>query len=83
MSRWSVTVLLAVLMGCPSIVQSQNEPKPRSQQDIIRDRERACKGLKGQAMNDCQASYVGTREEKSGNSGWRRPPNPSKRPGRE
>ena len=81
MFRLLLPFIAVALLGVAPAT-AQDDLKPRSQQDIIRERARACRGLKGQAMSDCQASYVGPRDEKAGTGGWRKPANPSRRPGR-
>jgi len=82
MSRSFTPILLVLLVVSSNATFPQDETKSRSQQDILRERARACKGLKGQAMSECQAGYVGPRDEKAGTGGWRRPPNPQRGPGR-
>lgn len=55
--------------------------KPKSQQDIIRERENACKAYKGEAHAECLNSYVGPKVK--GDRGmWKRPSNPAPKPGR-
>jgi hypothetical protein len=85
MPRVSAAMLIAALMWAPHPVVADEDsaymPKPKSQQDIIREREKACQGLKGEARNECLANYVGPPREKSGGS-WKRPPNPPREQGR-
>ena len=82
MLRLLVPLVCAALTLPPSFSYADDESRIRSQQDIIRDRARACKGMKGQAMTECQATYVGPRDEKAGTGGWRQSPNPRRTPGR-
>jgi hypothetical protein len=56
--------------------------KPRTQQDIMRERSNACRGLTGQALTECLSNYVGPREKKPPPGIWTRPPAPPKPAGR-
>lgn len=85
MARMSAAMLIAVLASAPYPVIADEDStymgKPKSQQDILREREQACQGLKGEARNECLANYVGpTREKPAGT--WKRPPNPPRAQGR-
>jgi hypothetical protein len=55
--------------------------KARTQQDIMREREQACRGLKGEARAECLANYVGPASDKPSGT-WKKPPNPPKPHGR-
>jgi hypothetical protein len=60
----------------------RRDERPRTQQDILKDSERACAGLKGEARAECLANYVGpVRDKPSGT--WKRPPNPPRPSGRQ
>lgn len=85
MPRVSVAMLIAAFACAPYPVLADDDSpytaKPKSQQDIIREREQACQGLKGEARSECLANYVGpTRDKPSG--AWKRPPNPPRPQGR-
>jgi hypothetical protein len=87
MPRVFAAMLVAALALAPCAAYPQDESaykadKPRSQQDIIREREKACQGLKGEARMECLANYVGPREEKTDRGSWKRPPNPPRPQGR-
>lgn len=60
----------------------RRDEKPRTQQDILKESERACAGLKGEARSECMANYVGPVRDKPAGS-WKRPPNPPRPSGRE
>lgn len=86
MSRFFAGILLGALVLAPCASRAQDaDPyevnKPKSQQDIIRERENACKGQKGDAHTECLNSYVGPKV-KSDRGTWKRPANPAPRPGR-
>jgi len=88
MSRALAAMLMAVFAVAPYTGRAQDESSysgsnrgGRTQQDIIREREQACSGLKGEARSECLANYVGpTRDKPSG--AWKRPPNPPRPQGR-
>ena len=85
MPRLAAVMLLSALsfpvFGARTLDGDYPDNPPRSQQDIIRDREKACKGLKGQAYSECVANYVGPKRDNP-DSGWRRPAKPAKDHGR-
>ena len=85
MSRVSAAMLIAAFACAPYPVLADDDNaymgKPKSQQDIIREREQACRDLKGDARTECLANYVGPTREKSGGA-WKRPPNPPRPQGR-
>jgi hypothetical protein len=87
MSRLVALMLLTTFAFGPRTVHAQEESgytdhPPRTQQDIIRDRENACKGLKGQAHSECVANYVGPKRDHAGGGGWKRPAHPPRSEGR-
>ena len=63
-------------------LDSDMSNKPRTQQDIMKERSSACSGLKGQALQECLANYVGRREKKPDGGSWKKPPTPPKPIGR-
>jgi len=81
MSRLAARIFIAAI-ALVADASAQDEVKSRSQHDIIRERAQACRGLKGEAMTECQANYVGPRRDRIERGGWRRPSNPSRGPGR-
>ncbi len=86
MGRIPAAMLIAAFAFAPCAGRAQDDnayraPKARSQQDILREREQACRGLKGEARSECLANYVGPMPEKP-NTGWKKPPNPPKPQGR-
>ncbi len=86
MPRVATAVLIAAFAVAPHAGRAQDDnayraPKARSQQDIMREREQACRGLKGEARTECMANYVGPVHD-SPSGGWKRPPNPPKPQGR-
>ena len=86
MSLFLARILLGALALAPCAVYAQDpDPygvnKPKSQQDILREKENACKGYKGEAHTECLNSYVGPKV-KSDRGTWKRPANPARRPGR-
>ena len=86
MSRWLTCFALTLLAAAPWAATAQDEdlfrPRgPKTQQDIIREREEACRGLTGQARTECLDSYVGPKE-RGEYRGWRQPARPRDRPGR-
>jgi hypothetical protein len=86
--RTLVLVLLgAFAMSTPNAAYAQDESsrrdeRPRTQQDILKESERACAGKKGEAYSECMANYVGPVRDKP-TSSWKRPPNPPRPSGRE
>ena len=86
MSRVFTAMLMAVLAIAPYAGRAQDEnsytgSKGRTQQDIAKEREQACRGLKGEARTECLANYVGpVRDKPSGT--WKKPPNPPRPQGR-
>jgi hypothetical protein len=86
MSRPLAILLLGTLALLPCIGHAQSgengDNPPRTQQDIIRDRDRACRGLKGEAYSECVSNYVGSRRDHPASSGWTRPSKPPKSQGR-
>ena len=88
MPRAVAAMLIAASALAPYAVRAQDDnayggggTKARTQQDIMREKEQACRGLKGEARTECLANYVGPVNEKPGGS-WKRPPNPPKPSGR-
>ena len=87
MMRVRAAMLIAALAFAPCAADADEESgarrddKPRSQQDILRESEQACKGLKGEARMECLGNYVGPTREKPGGA-WKRPPNPPRPQGR-
>ena len=86
MSRVVAAMLMAAFAFAPYAAYGQDESArrgdtPRSQQDIIREREQACRGLKGEARTECLANYVGPIHDKPSGA-WKRPPNPPRSQGR-
>jgi len=79
-------VLIAAFALVPCTAGAQEDTvnpgsKARTQQDIIRESEQACRGLKGEARAECLANYVGPLKDKPSGA-WKRPPNPPKPQGR-
>jgi len=60
---------------------ARRDERPRTQQDILKETERACAGLKGEARTECMANYVGPVRDKPAST-WKRPPNPARPNGR-
>ena len=85
MPRLSAAIFVAAFAcaPCPVLADDENPyvSKPKTQQDIIREREQACRNLKGEARSECLANYVGPSHEKSGGA-WKRPANPPRPQGR-
>ena len=88
MSRVAAAVLIAGFVLAPYAGHAQDDnayrdsgSKARSQQDLMREREQACKGQKGEARAECQANYVGPVQDKPSGA-WKKPPNPPKPQGR-
>jgi len=82
-----VVLLGAFAITAPIAAYAQDESprrdeRPRTQQDILKESERACAGLKGDARAECLANYVGPVREKPA-SAWKRPPNPPRPTGRQ
>lgn len=73
--------LACIPLAAPADEDMPYQPKPKTQQDIAREREQACRGLTGEARNECLANYVGPSHEKSGGA-WKRPPSPPRPQGR-
>ena len=86
MFRASAAVLMAAFTCMPGPAPADEDmpyqSKPKTQQDILREREQACRGLKGEARTECLANYVGPTREKSSGA-WKKPPNPPRAQGRE
>ena len=87
MSRMLVVMLMVACAGAPFAGHAQDEntykgERPRSQQDILREKDRACSKLKGMARTECLDNYVGPVQDKP-KGAWKRPPNPPKAYGRE
>ena len=86
MSRPIAILLLGALTVLPYPARAQNneytDKPPRTQLDILRERNRACRGLKGEAYNECIANYVGPKHDHPGTGGWTRPAKPAKGQGR-
>ena len=88
MSRVFAAILIAAFAFAPYAAHAQDDNayragKPRSQQDIIRERESACRGLKGEALTECLANYVGPKDDKAERGGsYKKPANPPKPQGR-
>jgi len=75
----------AMTISCASYAQDESprrDERPRTQQDILKETERACAGLKGEARTECMANYVGPLHDKPASS-WKRPPNPPRPNGRQ
>ena len=88
MPRVAAAVLIAVFALAPYAGQAQDDnadraggTKARTQQDIMREREQACRGQKGEARTECLANYVGPVQDKPSGA-WKKPPNPPKPQGR-
>ena len=88
MSRPIAILLLGALTVLPVLPYATHaedngytDKPPRTQLDILRERNRACRGLKGEAYNECIANYVGPRRDQPG-GGWTRPAQPAKGHGR-
>jgi hypothetical protein len=87
MSRVLTAMLMAVFAIAPYAGRAQEENPSstnrggRTQQDIMREREQACRGLKGEARTECLANYVGPVHDKPSGA-WKRPPNPPQPQGR-
>lgn len=87
MSRVLTAMLMAVFAIAPYAGRAQEEnPYPsgrggRTQQDILREREQACRGLKGEARTECLANYVGPVRDKPAGT-WKKPPSPPRPQGR-
>jgi hypothetical protein len=86
MPRLFAATLMVALSLAPHIARAQDENldrpnPPRTQQDIGRERTNACRGLKGQALTECLANYVGS-ERRAGAGAWKRPAHPARTPGR-
>ncbi|HYL19374.1 MAG TPA: hypothetical protein VEV20_11885 [Burkholderiales bacterium] len=86
MSRPIAILLLGALTVLPYAARGQDndytDKPPRTQQDIVRERNRACRGLKGEAYNECIANYVGPKRDQPATGGWTRPAQPAKGHGR-
>ena len=85
MSRPIAILLLACLTIPPHVAHAEDSgysDKPRTQQDILRERNRACQGLKGEAYSECIANYVGPKRDQPRSSGWARPAHSPKSHGR-
>jgi hypothetical protein len=83
--RACAAVLIAAFICSPCLLLADDDmytTKPKSQQDILKEREQACRGLKGEARTECLANYVGPTREKSSGA-WKKPPNPPRAQGRE
>jgi len=81
-----VVLLGAFAIGASIAAYAQDESprrdeRPRTQQDILKESERACAGLKGEARMECLANYVGPVHDKPAGT-WKRPPNPPRPNGR-
>ena len=85
MSRPIAILLLGAFTVLPYAARAQvneyTDKPPRTQQDIMRERNRACQKLKGEAYNECIANYVGPKHNPS-TGGWTRPAQPAKSHGR-
>ncbi|HTS51895.1 MAG TPA: hypothetical protein VMH26_01365 [Burkholderiales bacterium] len=87
MSRVRAAMLMAAFAFAPYAAYGQDESgarrddRPRSQQDLMRESEQACKGLKGDARAECLANYVGPLHDRPSGA-WKRPPNPPRPQGR-
>jgi hypothetical protein len=86
MPRVAAAMVIAVFGFAPNAGHAQDdnayrESKARSQQDILREREQACRGQKGEARTECLANYVGPVHDKPSGA-WKKPPNPPKPQGR-
>ena len=85
MPRLSAAIFMAAFTcaPCPVLADEENPyaSKPKTQQDIIREQEQACRNLKGEARSECLNNYVGPSHEKSGGA-WKRPANPPRPQGR-
>ena len=88
--RLGLVLLSAFAISAPNAPYAQDESsrrdeRPRTQQDILKESERACAGKKGEAYSECMANYVGPVRDKPTNStsSWKRPPNPPRPSGRE
>jgi len=86
MSRRIAILLLGALTVLPCAARAEDDgytdKPPRTQQDILRERNRACQGLKGEAYNECIANYVGPKRDQPASGGWKRPAHPAKSHGR-
>jgi hypothetical protein len=88
MPRVAAALLIAGFALAPHAGYAQDDnayrdsgSKARSQQDLMREREQACRGQKGEARAECLANYVGPAHDKP-SAGWKKPPNPPKPQGR-
>ena len=87
MPRVATAMLIAAFVFPPHAGRAQDDDaqrsgtKARTQQDIMREREQACRGLKDEARSECLANYVGPVHDKPSGA-WKRPPNPPKPQGR-
>jgi len=87
MPRVAAAMLITAFALAPYAGRAQDDDvqrsgtKARTQQDIMREREQACRGLKGEARSECLSNYVGPVHDKPSGA-WKRPPNPPKPNGR-
>ena len=88
MPRVAAAMLIAGFVLAPYAGHAQDDnasrgggSNARTQQDIMREREQACQGQKGEARAECLANYVGPVHDKP-SGGWKKPPNPPKPQGR-
>ena len=78
----SALAITAPYAGYAQDESPRRDERPRTQQDILKETERACAGLKGEARAECMANYVGPVRDKPGGV-WKRPPNPPRPNGRQ
>ena len=88
MHRVAAAMLIAAFAFVPDAGHAQDDnayrgsgSKARTQQDLMREREQACRGQKGEARTECLANYVGPVQDKPSGA-WKKPPNPPKPQGR-
>ena len=62
-----MTAIVATCLGlipCMAACGDVKPPNPpRTQQDIMKERYHACRDLRGPALKDCLANYVGQRDQ--------------------
>lgn len=57
-----LSCILAVVLGCglsTASAQDSDSDKARTAGQIMQKREKACEGLKGEALQECRLNYVG------------------------
>ena len=71
MYRMIAAMLTCALMASLTVVDAQDtksDSKAKTQDDIIRERARACEGLKDRAMRECLDDYVGPKSGATSNA---------------